>query len=35
MMVLRPQGLVPERRREQELTEGAESDDPVYETRMQ
>ena len=35
MMVLRPQGLLPERRREQELTEGAESDDPVYETRMQ
>jgi branched-chain amino acid transport system permease protein len=35
MMVLRPQGLLPERRREQELTEGAETDDPVYETRMQ
>ncbi len=32
MMVLRPQGLIPERRREMELTEGL-GDDPVVEVR--
>jgi hypothetical protein len=30
-MVLRPEGLFPERRRKVELTEGAQSDETVYE----
>jgi branched-chain amino acid transport system permease protein len=36
MMVLRPEGLIPERRRQQELTGDGEvsTDDAVYETRM-
>ncbi len=35
MMVLRPEGLIPERRRQQELHEAdATTDDAVYETRM-
>jgi branched-chain amino acid transport system permease protein len=33
MMVLRPQGLLPERRRQAELTEGIASDESVYEAR--
>jgi branched-chain amino acid transport system permease protein len=33
MMVLRPQGLVPERRRRIELTEGVGTDESVYEAR--
>jgi branched-chain amino acid transport system permease protein len=33
MMVLRPQGLVPERRRKMELTEGVGTDESVYEAR--
>jgi branched-chain amino acid transport system permease protein len=33
MMVLRPEGLLPERRRKMELTEGAESDESVYAVR--
>jgi branched-chain amino acid transport system permease protein len=33
MMVLRPQGLLPERRRKLELTEGLGSDESVYEAR--
>jgi branched-chain amino acid transport system permease protein len=33
MMVLRPQGLLPERRRQAELTEGIESDEAVFEAR--
>ena len=33
MMVLRPQGLLPERRRKLELTEGLVSDESVYEVR--
>jgi branched-chain amino acid transport system permease protein len=33
MMVLRPQGILPERRRQVELTEGLESDEAVYEAR--
>jgi branched-chain amino acid transport system permease protein len=33
MMVLRPQGLLPERRRQAELTEGLESDEILYEAR--
>ncbi len=33
MMILRPQGLIPERRRELELTEGVGSDEPLYEVR--
>jgi branched-chain amino acid transport system permease protein len=33
MMVLRPQGLFPERRRKLELTEGLGSDESVYEAR--
>jgi branched-chain amino acid transport system permease protein len=33
MMVLRPQGILPERRRQTELTEGIESDEAVFETR--
>jgi branched-chain amino acid transport system permease protein len=31
MMVLRPEGLFPERRRKVELTEGAERDETVFE----
>ncbi len=34
MMVLRPEGLLPERRRKLELEEGIGSDDAVYEARM-
>ena len=34
MMILRPEGLLPERRRQVELTEGVSSDDAVYEARM-
>ena len=33
MMVLRPQGLLPERRRKMELTEGVGTDESVYEAR--
>jgi branched-chain amino acid transport system permease protein len=33
MMVLRPQGLLPERRRRAELTEGIESDEVLFESR--
>jgi len=33
MMVLRPQGLLPERRRAIELTEGRDADDVIVETR--
>ena len=33
MMVLRPQGLIPERRRKMELTEGLGTDESVYEAR--
>jgi branched-chain amino acid transport system permease protein len=33
MMIMRPEGLLPERRRKQELTEGAESDDSLYTAR--
>jgi branched-chain amino acid transport system permease protein len=33
MMVLRPEGLLPERRRKMELTEGAETDESVYAVR--
>jgi len=33
MMVLRPQGLIPEARRKQELTEGIGADESVYEVR--
>jgi branched-chain amino acid transport system permease protein len=33
MMVLRPEGLLPERRRKMELTEGAEHDESVYAVR--
>lgn len=33
MMVLRPQGLLPERRRAIELTEGRDADDAIVETR--
>jgi branched-chain amino acid transport system permease protein len=33
MMILRPEGLLPERRRKQELTEGAESDETLYTAR--
>jgi branched-chain amino acid transport system permease protein len=33
MMVLRPQGLLPERRRREELTEGIESDEVLFEAR--
>jgi branched-chain amino acid transport system permease protein len=33
MMVLRPQGLLPERRRKMELTEGIGTDETVYEAR--
>jgi len=34
IMVLRPEGLFPERRRKLELTEGAGTDETVYEVRM-
>jgi branched-chain amino acid transport system permease protein len=34
MMVLRPEGLLPERRRQVELTEGVGTDDPIYEARQ-
>ncbi len=33
MMILRPEGLLPERRRKMELTEGVGSDESVYEVR--
>ena len=33
MMVMRPQGLVPERRRALELTEGVGTDEALYEAR--
>jgi branched-chain amino acid transport system permease protein len=33
MMILRPEGLFPERRRKLELTEGLGSDESVYEAR--
>jgi branched-chain amino acid transport system permease protein len=33
MMVLRPQGILPERRRKVELTEGLEADEAMYEAR--
>jgi branched-chain amino acid transport system permease protein len=33
MMVLRPEGLLPERRRKLELTEGIGTDEAVYEAR--
>jgi branched-chain amino acid transport system permease protein len=33
MMVLRPEGLIPERRRKMELTEGIGTDEAVYEVR--
>ncbi len=34
MMVMRPEGLIPERRRKQELHEGAESDEPLITARI-
>ena len=34
MMVLRPEGLLPERRRQLELEEGVGTDEAVYESRM-
>ncbi len=34
MMVLRPEGLLPERRRQMELEEGVGTDEAVYEARM-
>ena len=34
IMVLRPEGLFPERRRKMELTEGVGTDETVYEARM-
>jgi branched-chain amino acid transport system permease protein len=34
MMVLRPEGLLPERRRQMELEEGVGTDEAVYESRM-
>jgi branched-chain amino acid transport system permease protein len=34
MMILRPEGLLPERRRQLELEEGVGTDDAVYEARM-
>jgi branched-chain amino acid transport system permease protein len=33
VMVLRPEGLLPERRRKLELTEGVGTDDALYEVR--
>ncbi len=35
MMVLRPQGLIPERRRQIELTEGLEDHDAVYDVEVE
>jgi branched-chain amino acid transport system permease protein len=34
MMVLRPEGILPERRRKMELTEGIGADESVYEARV-
>jgi branched-chain amino acid transport system permease protein len=34
MMVLRPEGILPERRRQMELTEGVGSDESVFEARL-
>jgi branched-chain amino acid transport system permease protein len=34
MMVLRPEGLLPERRRQMELEDAVGTDDAVYESRM-
>jgi branched-chain amino acid transport system permease protein len=34
MMILRPEGLLPERRRQLELEEGVGTDEAVYEARM-
>ncbi|MEA2408217.1 MAG: branched-chain amino acid transport system permease protein [Thermoleophilaceae bacterium] len=34
MMVLRPEGILPERRRQMELTEGIGSDESVFEARL-
>ena len=34
MMVLRPEGLLPDRRRQLELEEGVGTDEAVYEARM-
>jgi branched-chain amino acid transport system permease protein len=34
MMVLRPEGILPERRRQMELTEGIGSDESVFESRL-
>ena len=34
IMILRPEGLFPERRRQMELTEGVGTDETVYEARM-
>ena len=34
MMVIRPEGLLPERRRKQELTEGISADESLYEARL-
>jgi branched-chain amino acid transport system permease protein len=33
MMIMRPEGLLPERRRRQELHEGAETDESLYTAR--
>jgi branched-chain amino acid transport system permease protein len=33
MMIIRPEGLIPERRRKMELTEGVSSDESLYEAR--
>jgi branched-chain amino acid transport system permease protein len=35
MMVLRPEGLLPERRRQMELEEGIGADEAIYESRME
>ena len=34
MMILRPEGLIPERRRKMELTEGTGTDESLYEARV-
>jgi hypothetical protein len=34
MMVLRPEGLIPERRRQMELTEGVGETEAVFEARV-
>ena len=34
MMVLRPEGLLPERRRQMELEEGVGTDEAVFEARL-